>query len=58
MKSLDQIIAELPPQRQAEIKRRTLEMIREQLGPDLELEIVQLTGLQEAQIARGFYRDE
>jgi hypothetical protein len=38
MKSLDQIIAELPPHRQVEIKRRALEMIERELGPELELE--------------------
>jgi hypothetical protein len=59
MKTLDQIIAELPPQRQAEIKRRTLEMIREQLGPDLELvtESVE-TGITITAIARELERTQ
>ena len=40
MKTLDQIIAELTPDEQAAIKRRTLELIKEQLGPELELEVI------------------
>jgi hypothetical protein len=40
MKTLDEIIAALPPHRQAEIKRRALEMIEKELGPDLELEVI------------------